>query len=531
MKVEPPSGFDQLAEARTKTDNETTHQADLPEIRVIPGELPRVVDEAEDALLAASCGFYQRGTVVRPVLTKLPAAGGRETMGWRLVPVDKAHAIDVMTRSARFLKFNKRTESWVPTDAPDKVAEAYLAREGEWKLPILSGIATTPFLRVDGTMCDRPGYDAASGTLYQPSCEFPAIPEHPRRANALAALGQIQKLIAGFPFTSKASRSVALSGLLTAIDRRAMSTAPLHGLTAPAAGTGKSLYVDVVALVTTGRFMPVISQGKTEEELEKRLAACLLAGDQLVSIDNCSDVLEGSFLCQALSQTMLNIRMLGHSRNIETPNNALMFCTGNNLRIGDDLCRRALLSTMDAECESPELRHFDVCLPDYIHEHRPALVAAILTILRAWHVSDTRIGVDPLGSFEGWSRRIREALIWLDCQDPAETMTAVRDNDPKREALTAIIVEWDVALGTGEFTIQQIIDRASALANAYAAAPAFHNALLTVADQRGASHTVSPMRLGRYLRQNAGKIVNGRVLKSAGIVAGYPYWRLVRAGS
>jgi hypothetical protein len=523
-KVAEWLGYDGGSEQQPRN---TAGNADLPEIQVVPGELPRIVDQAENALLTADCGFYQRGgIVVRPVLTKLATADGRETMGWRLVSVDKLHAADVMTRTARFLKFNKRADGWVATDAPTKIAETFLARQGEWNLPVLSGIATTPFLRADGTICDRPGYDAISGTLYQPTCEFPTIPELPSRADALAALGLIQKLIAEFPFTSEASCSVALSGFCTAIDRRAMPTAPLHALTAPAAGTGKSLLVDAIALVTTGRFVPVISQGRTEEELEKRLSACLLAGDQLISIDNCSNVLEGSFLCQSLTQPLLNIRLLGHSRNIETPNNALMFATGNNLAIGDDLCRRTLLCEMDAQCEHPEQRHFDGCLADYSRERRPALVAAILTILRAWHISNTRIDVDPLGSFEGWSRRIREALIWLDCDDPVSTMTVVRSNDPKREALVTLLVEWDSALGAGEFTVQQIIDRAITLANANEPAPAFHNALLTIADKRGSSRVVCPVRLGRYLHANAGKIVTGRVLKSAGIIDGYPYWRL-----
>jgi hypothetical protein len=51
-----------------------------------------------------------------------------------------------------------------------------------------------------------------------------------------------------------------------------MSTAPLIGFTAPAAGTGKSLLVDVMSVLATGRLMPVLSQGKNEEEFEKRWA-------------------------------------------------------------------------------------------------------------------------------------------------------------------------------------------------------------------------------------------------------------------
>jgi putative DNA primase/helicase len=54
-------------------------------------------------------------------------------------------------------------------------------------------------------------------------------------------------------------RSVALSGILTALDRRAMMTAPLHAFTAPAPRTGKSLLVDIASLLATGQLAPVIA--------------------------------------------------------------------------------------------------------------------------------------------------------------------------------------------------------------------------------------------------------------------------------
>jgi hypothetical protein len=49
-------------------------------------------------------------------------------------------------------------------------------------------------------------------------------------------------------------------------------------ITAPTAGTGKSLLVDVVSILATGAPMPVVSPGWGEEELEKRLSRALLGG-------------------------------------------------------------------------------------------------------------------------------------------------------------------------------------------------------------------------------------------------------------
>jgi hypothetical protein len=164
---------------------------------------------------------------------------------------------------------------------------------------------------------------------------------------------------------------VALSAILTILDRRSMTAAPLHAFTSPTAGTGKSLLVDVAAMLATRQPMPVISQGRTEEELEKRLGAALLAGDTAIALDNCEHPLESSFLCQALTHQKLNIRMLGVSKNVETPVNAAIFATGNNLSIVGDLTRRALISALDAKCERPELRLFDTDILDIARTQRP----------------------------------------------------------------------------------------------------------------------------------------------------------------
>ena len=57
----------------------------------------------------------------------------------------------------------------------------------------------------------------------------------------------------------------------------------------------------------------------------------------------------------------------------------------------------------------------------------------------------------------------------------------------------------------------------------------FHAALRNVAESRSAAGTVSNDRLGRWLKMNEGKIVNGLKLKSVGRSGGYPIWKLIHA--
>ncbi len=97
-----------------------------PIIQLIEGELPRVVDEAEAALLAdiGRQQLYQRGElVVRPVRLKLRAADmqghKRETSGWQLLQVTKPYMIETFTRVARFERWNERSKDWMAKNCPE----------------------------------------------------------------------------------------------------------------------------------------------------------------------------------------------------------------------------------------------------------------------------------------------------------------------------------------------------------------------------------------------------------------------------
>jgi hypothetical protein len=488
--------------------SEASDAPSWPQIFCRASELPRVVDDAEAALLLLNREIYQRGgLIVRPVQSD-PPLHAKYKAGWQLIPMTRPYLVETLCCAAQFFKYDGRAKGFVLTDAPEVVAESYLKRQGRWRLPVLARIVNTPFLRTNGSICEQPGYDAESHLLFKPDGEtYPPIPQQPSKDNALAALAKLSKLIETFPFVAAADRSVALSAILTALDRPAMLTAPLHAFTAPAAGTGKSLLVDVAAMLATGRRMPVISPGQTEEELEKRLGAALLAGDVAISLDNCTHELGSTFLCQVLTQEKLNIRMLGHSKNVETPVNATIFATGNNLIIVGDLTRRTLMCALDARCEYPERRRFNVDAVELARAERAELVTAALTVLRAWHVADEAIERPPFGGFEEWSRRIRAPLLWLGQADPCDTTRKVQTDDPQLLDLETVIAQWRQNVGIRvEKTAQQAIAIAVNIND-------FHVALLNVAQGRNGT-MVSNKRLGRWLKQNEGRIVDGLTFKS-----------------
>lgn len=504
-----------------------------PVIRIFAGFLHRAVDMAEGALMQAGLGYYQRGSmVVRPAMVPVAVSDGRTVDAPRLVSVKAHHMAEAFTRAAKWKKFDKRSEEWVTIDCPHRIAETFLAREGQWRLPVLTGIINCPTLRADGSILDLPGYDAQTGLLFDPQdVRFPALPRDPDRDMALRALGFLKDLISTFPFVSEADRSVALSAILTALVRRSLPTAPLHGFNAPTAGSGKSMLVDLASLIATARPAPVIAQGKSEEEMEKRLGAALIAGDVLIAIDNCEEPLGGELLCQTMTQTSLKVRILGQSVNAEVPSNAAIFATGNNLTFEGDMTRRALRATLDPGVERPELRAFDRDPLAMVSERRGDYVSAGLTVLRAFHIAGRPEMRAPLGSFAEWSRWIRDALIWLGEADPCDTMEDLRGADPKLEALTSVLEGWHEVIGLKPVNVRDIIQlateqRPQLYGRAEFAHSEFREALLRIAGEGGA---INGRRLGRWIGSHQNRIVGGLRLVNAGVSAGHTRWQLQHA--
>lgn len=504
-----------------------------PVIRMYAGFLHQTVDMAEGALMQAGLGYYQRGSiVVRPAMVPVAVSDGRTVDAPRLVHVKAHHMAEAFTRAANWKRFDKREGEWLSTDCTHRIAETFLAREGQWRLPVLTGIINCPTLRADGSILDLPGYDAQTGLLFDPQeVRFPALPRDPGRDMALRALAYLKDLISTFPFVTEGDRAVALSAILTALIRRSLPTAPLHGFNAPTAGTGKSMLVDLASLIATGRPAPVIAQGKSQEEMEKRLGAALIAGDILIAIDNCEEPLGGELLCQTMTQTSLKVRILGTSINAEVPSNAALFATGNNLTFEGDMTRRALRATLDAGVERPELRAFDRDPLAMVMAGRGDYVSAGLTVLRAFHIAGRPQQRAPLGSFTDWSRWIRDTLIWLGEADPCDTMEELRGADPKLEALTSILEGWREVIGMQPANVRDVIERATEqrqqlYGRAEFVHPEFREALLRVAGEGGA---INGRRLGKWIGSHQNRIVGGLRLINAGVSAGHTRWQLEHA--
>jgi putative DNA primase/helicase len=215
------------------------------------------------------------------------------------------------------------------------------------------------------------------------------------------------------------------------------------------------------------------------------------------------------------------------------PSTAFVCCTGNGLTFVGDLTRRSLRCSLDPKVERPELRPFDFEPVALARERRGELVVAALTILRAYWVSGEQVRLPPYGSFEVWSHRVREALVWLGCADPCDTVENVRADDPERNALAAVLAQWEQHLGCFKpYTTAEVVKCATSTAVergkdgriiVQVSRAEFKEALLEIA---GYKESINHRRLGIWLNKNEDKIVNGLRLCAKGIRDGSKRWAL-----
>jgi hypothetical protein len=444
------------------------------------------------------------------------------------------HALrEDMSSAIAFEKFDARADGMVDADPPMAIVQTLKERGGKLRFPLLAGVIHAPTMRDDGSLLTRAGYDAATGLLFDPlGVDFPPIPDRPTRDDALKALAELSHIIKEFPFVTPAHRAVALSGLLTSVSRRSLATAPLHAYSAPIRGSGKSKLVDIAAVIATGQEAPVTAAGANDEELEKRLVSELLAGRAIITIDNCSRPIGGDLLCQMLTQVMVRPRILGKSETPTCPTGAFVAATGQNFVAAGDMERRTIVCKLDPKTATPELRVFEFEPVSLAKERRPQLVAAVLTILRAYHVAGRPGRPDPLGSFEAWSALVRGALLWLGEADPVDTMAEVRASDPETACLQQVMAAWRGEFRSEGVTVAQVAKKAmeQRRADTFDGSLEFVNedlreALLTVAGRGG---SINNKALGQWLARFKDRVADGCRFEERGSRQGVAVWALAR---
>lgn len=445
--------LDRIRDAEKKVQRGVTRRVaekeDLPTILIDTDE-HRVATETV-AALAADPDLYQRGgMLVRVLRDHQPEDGIARCKGSATIAaVPPACLRERMTKFAIFSKRVRQGDAVVEVAAhPTPWLVAAVDARGDWPdIRHLMAVSDCPIIRADGTIWQTPGYDAITGVLYEPSEQFPTIPEELAADDAWAAVEALLEVVCDFRFENDEHRAAWLAALLTPLARFAFNgPSPLFLVDANVRGAGKGLLVQVIAWIVLGREMPVFSYAHESEEMRKKITSIAIAGDRLVLLDN----LEGNFgndaLDRALTSTRWKDRILGKSELVDLPLMPAWYGTGNNVAVAADTTRRIIHVRLDVLEEHPEdrrdFKHPD--LLDWVRRNRGKLLCHAITILAAY----CRAGRPPqnlssFGSFEGWSSMVRQAVVWAGLADPCRTRTRlVEFADTSADAIGQLIGAW-----------------------------------------------------------------------------------------
>ena len=487
-----------------------------PTIRVIAGEMPRVVDAAERAL-AQSRRHYQRGGLIVTVVTD------PETQEARVHALSQPALAHALAGVATWERFDGRAKAWTCIDPPARYATTLFELPDYPHLPVLSGLTRQPCMRPDGTVMKAAGYDAATRLFGVFDAREYTISERPTRAQAEAALALLESLLTEFCFIRPADQAAALAALLTAAVRPSLAHAPMFHVRAPVTSAGKSyLCALITAFATLQPSTPTTFPGD-DEECGKLLLAELLGAKAVIDFDNLtSDLIAHRSLCTALTSAHMSGRILGLSKTATVSTRALFLSSGTNVGPVKDMTRRCITVHLDPSREVSADRCFE--RPELVCEvlrERGRFVSAALTIVTAWIMAGRPMSnCRPLVSYENWSELCRQPLLWLGLPDPTESVFEAMADDPDRDTLDRLLQAWESVFGNTPAMVREAAERGSACQNATAD---LHEVLHDIAHERG---DINRRKLGQWIKRHEGQIVDGRRIVRDGANRSAQAWRV-----
>jgi hypothetical protein len=513
-------------------------------ILVEPGMQPETCDQILDAVaeVADKIGIFKRGNILCElhVVEKDQAKGRvRRPRGATLIkPCTSASLCRIFPKAVVFSKFDARKNAEKVIDMQRGLAEAILSMPDWPQIPELRAVVEAPILDLDGREYSEPGYHPEIQIYIATAGKLKPAPGVAGRARGTAGVKRLLHLLRGFPFKSPSDKSAALAAIITALLRRLLPAAPLFAVSAPTAGTGKSLLAEVIGIIVTGRKPPMLSMGDDEAELEKRIGMVLLEGDPLIVIDNVTRPFGNEPIMNQLStQEILKVRILGFSTSANVPTSAMVLVTGNNLAIVGDLKRRTALIQLDAGVERPEQRTIDFDALVEAQKDRDVLIRAALDIVKSYldaggppvmvkTADGQEQAIKPVGSFGDWDRMVRRPLIWLGQADPLESAEVLREADPDMEAMSSLFTAWRDRYQDEAQTAALVVQDAIAYGATRHDYPELHEGV-----SLACSGKIDVRRLGYWLRAHKDRLCDGMQLIHAGREghSKMTRWKVVRA--
>lgn len=362
---------------------------------------------------------------------------------------------DIMERAERIVWMKKGKFGPFRCRPPRDFINDYLTQlRGRYGARPLRGIVRVPRIDAGGKIHFPLGYDAPTGLFHDRTLTFD-LSTNPSLDVARSAVEGVLL----FPFSKYqfddpvAGRALLLAAIFTAIERPFLPVAPMFVVRSSMPGTGKGLIVRGLVRLAFDTAPVVITWGGSSEEFEKRLAALLLQTPAVLSIDNANGMqIKGDLLESIITEGCADIRPLGYSKIVRVRNRSFVTLTGNNPIITGDTARRILTIDILPRSADPERDRYPFNPAEIIQRRRADFLMAAFMAMQAFRLAGMpRQGLPAVGSFDEWSRRVRDLVYWLTSYDVSEAFLRNKAEDPRRQGDASLLAALHRHFATGSF--------------------------------------------------------------------------------
>ena len=460
-EAKPPRG-------RGKSGGEAPGGDQRPEIRLGGGRLVDAMREAANVLFrrGEDPPYFQRGGMgilqwVNRVDRERVRHGEKEIIKGALClqPVTSGWLRARMMEEIRFTRWHDKAEAYLDVNLPKEYTESYLER-GEYWAPVLRAVVEAPFIRQDGTVSHKPGFDPRSGVYLDldPTIDWPLPPARKKGEvidpvtdkYLVKARHVLWDLFESFRPETMVDVSVLVAMLLTAVQKSELGATPGFMVSAPTPGAGKGKIVDIIGMIATGRAMPMApmpadGRGNVDaKEFRQSMGTQVMNGDKFIVIDEVRGTLNDAVLNSFMTQQSVPFRILGASKMaMLRPTESIYVALGNNCKVHADAGRRWLGAYIVPGVARTEERENLRDTPAYARENRGKLVCAALTVLHSYmHMGSPAQEGARLGSYETWASKIVGAMMWAKLGNPIESQQRWREHDEGTARLAALLEAW-----------------------------------------------------------------------------------------
>ena len=284
-------------------------------------------------------------------------------------------------------------------------------------LPQLVACIDRPLFRPDRTLVTDPGYDRATGLyLTRGIAEFSSYVSSPDEAATARAIETCLTPFAGFELQPLGWTAV-LAAILTAVTRPVLDMAPMILVRSPDIGAGKTLMTTALAVIAQGRLPSTQTMPDSKSELRKRLLSLLLAGTNVIHLDNTDGLLRSDVLSAFATSPLWSDRELGgNCMRQELPNRSMILANGCNANTANGLARRVIPIEIATADRGRMHRSYDFCPVARAMSMRDEIIAAALTLIGAMPHGFTPAGT--VASYGQWDRMVRRTVAWVAQTDP-----------------------------------------------------------------------------------------------------------------